>query len=493
MILVLIAYGLKAPARKFQIWHYVSGLAAWLLMFVTVGIAFWALGRRTEELGEFPVLAITLQPHFIVAILLLVAMTFQSGIGIAMWTNKRLIPYWRLIHWRISQVTLVLLLLLGLMGIPLAYGLLAGRLIAQVILLSVAIVFILGVSAWVLALEQRSLRASEIRRVPILKDLFNPAKPGPDAIVFTARFQPDDKDVPVYKGQTLLEASLVAGIPHTHVCGGNARCSTCRIVVLTGVENLSPRNDRELVLADRLNFGTRIRLACQTEISGDVSVRRLVQDETDISLTSQLDPTSESLIVGREFDAAILFADIKRFSGFAASQLPYDVIHALNRYFTFNNALIASHGGVVNNYMGDGFLALFRETPDMDASSRAYKAGLNMFGSLGDLRNYFLYNYGSELDIRVGLHYGRVIAGQMGGFTFAQQSVIGEAVNFTNSLLEANKDAGTRFLISDEIYKQIGNEINLGRIYHFTPKGRTERVNAYEVILQDEPQQSEAE
>src|SRR6185295_16028480 len=71
-------------------------------------------------------------------------------------------------------------------------------------------------------------------------------------------------------GQTILEASLAAGIPHTHECGGNARCSTCRVLVLEGARNLSPRESAELKLARRLGFGDDIRLACQTRPNGPV-------------------------------------------------------------------------------------------------------------------------------------------------------------------------------------------------------------------------------
>jgi adenylate cyclase len=481
--LVLVAYYLKAPARKLQLWHYISGLAAWLFMFVVVGVAAWALARRSAELGQFPDLGLTFTPHFYTALALLLAMTSQTVLGLIMWFSKRQIPRLRLLHWRVSQVTLLLILILTLMGVPIAYGILAGRFIFQIILLLLALTIVVVGTLWVISLEQRSLRARQLRRIPLIKDLFNPAKPRDGAVFFQADFQPDHQTITVYEGQTLLEAALGAGIPHTHVCGGNARCSTCRVVVLKGVENLAPRNDREKELADRLAFGTRIRLACQTELNGPVSIRRLVQDDVDVALTSQLELASQALAVGREFEAAILFADIVDFTRFASSQLPYDVIHALNRYFSSMNTVISEYGGEVNNYMGDGLLALFRETGNLDASMRAIQAGLAMFANLTELRNYFLYNYATSLDIRVGLHYGKVVVGQMGGYTFTQQAVIGDAVNLAAVFQNANKEAGSRFMVSETVYQQVMEQIELGRIYHFTPKGRAERMSGYEVVV----------
>ncbi|HMY47384.1 MAG TPA: 2Fe-2S iron-sulfur cluster-binding protein, partial [Leptospiraceae bacterium] len=60
---------------------------------------------------------------------------------------------------------------------------------------------------------------------------------------------------------SLLQISLKHEIPHTHVCGGNARCSTCRILVLKGAENLEPRNEAETALALRKGFTDDIRVA----------------------------------------------------------------------------------------------------------------------------------------------------------------------------------------------------------------------------------------
>src|SRR5258707_13363466 len=79
---------------------------------------------------------------------------------------------------------------------------------------------------------------------------------------------------------TLLQVSLKNGIPHVHACGGNARCSTCRVMVLQGLENVLPRNDDEQHLARKKGLEDAIRLACQTHVAGPVRIRRLVLDDT---------------------------------------------------------------------------------------------------------------------------------------------------------------------------------------------------------------------
>ena len=97
---------------------------------------------------------------------------------------------------------------------------------------------------------------------------------------------PDNAQLSVGAGETILEASLRAGIPHAHACGGRARCSTCRIWILEGLEYCSERNEQERAIAGPLRFGPEVRLACQTKVSGDLKLRRLVLDETDLEITS---------------------------------------------------------------------------------------------------------------------------------------------------------------------------------------------------------------
>src|SRR5216110_3357440 len=121
---------------------------------------------------------------------------------------------------------------------------------------------------------------------------------------------------------TILAASLRAGIAQTCVCGGNARCSTCRVLILEGIEHCSERTAKEQLLAERLAFAPEIRLACQTRVTGNVKLRRLVLDDEDVQLTNQIERGgSESVAAiapaGEERSMVILFVDIRDFTGFA--------------------------------------------------------------------------------------------------------------------------------------------------------------------------------
>ena len=138
-----------------------------------------------------------------------------------------------------------------------------------------------------------------------------------------------EKTVDAPPMQTVLETSCANGIAHVSECGGRARCSTCRVIVVDGLENCMPRNTLEERLASRKGFYPEIRLACQTRVLGDVTLKRLVRDETDIemALTGSLGDAGEEIM------GAVLFTDLWGFTAFAESHLPYDVIHALNLLF----------------------------------------------------------------------------------------------------------------------------------------------------------------
>ncbi|MFZ5449386.1 MAG: adenylate/guanylate cyclase domain-containing protein [Thermodesulfobacteriota bacterium] len=297
------------------------------------------------------------------------------------------------------------------------------------------------------------------------------------------KFLPDDQEVEVNEGETILLAGLRANISHAHLCGGSARCSTCRVIILEGLENCAPRNAEEQAIADMLRFDPKVRLACQTVVTGNVKVRRVVTDVLeDVDLTSLYVKGAEPCSVGEEKYILILFSDIQGFTPFAESLLPYDVIHALNLYFQKVGDVIGSHGGVINNYMGDGFMALFEADDPAEGALRAVKAGLEMFDAVGKLKPYFEEIYNNSFQIRIGLHFGQVVAGKLGSPGNKKMTVIGDSVNLASRIEAANKQAGTQFLISEDIYALVKAQLRVGRRVRLTLPGKSGKYNLYEVV-----------
>lgn len=83
----------------------------------------------------------------------------------------------------------------------------------------------------------------------------------------------DDKEVEVPVGITLLDAALDNGVALDHNCGGNCACSTCHVIIVEGMENLSEmRDDEEDMLDTAVGLTLQSRLACQSQVKGDVKV-----------------------------------------------------------------------------------------------------------------------------------------------------------------------------------------------------------------------------
>lgn len=299
----------------------------------------------------------------------------------------------------------------------------------------------------------------------------------------TITYLTDNISVESEAGETLLESSLRLGIPHTHVCGGICRCSTCRVMIMQGLEHCAPRNKLEEHLAIHLHLSPEIRLACQTTITGPVTLRRLVLDVADIELTSQLNPDKTPVAAGVEKKIAILFADIRKFTPFSETLPPYDVIHVLNRYFQEMGRVIKQHGGYIDNYMGDGLMALFGVDGAADATLRAIKAGLGMLDAVEQLKVYLENIYGMSFSIGIGVNYGEAVLGSIGAKDARRMTAIGDAVNFASRVEEANKELGTRLLITANAYAEVQQQARAGRTFaDVALRGKSGGYTLYEII-----------
>jgi adenylate cyclase len=257
-------------------------------------------------------------------------------------------------------------------------------------------------------------------------------------------------------GQTILEASLNAGVPHYHVCGGKARCSTCRIIIHEGAENVSPPNKAEINLRKKKKFPDNVRLSCQTKVlSGVIKIQRIIKDDTDLNLYVYSDYCENIQTVGDEKQMALFFLDIRNFTPFIEEHLPFDVIHIIRRLNVMFNEMITRHKGRILEFAGDGFYAVFGFDEDIkDAVNNAFEAGNDILDSLQKLNeNYITKFFDHEIAIGIGLHSGKVIVGKTGIKENNPYTVMGFPVNIAARLESATKELNNSFIVSDYSYK----------------------------------------
>ncbi len=292
----------------------------------------------------------------------------------------------------------------------------------------------------------------------------------------------DEREVETDTETTILQTSLQVDIPHTHACGGKARCSTCRVMILEGLEFCSPRTAKEQALSEGLRLGPTIRLACQTTVTGNVKLRRLVLDEEDADLTSQLGANATPGYIGEEKQVAILFADIRGSTAFAEALPPYDVIHMMNKYFLRMGQVISRHGGYIGDYRGDGLMALFGLEEPAGAALRSVEAGLEMFVEVEQLNSYLEATYETRFQIVIGVHYGEVVVGTVGCSNMEQVMAVGDSVNIASRIEDVNKEVGAKFLISEATYIQVKKHVRVNRSFPITLRGKSGEHTLYEVI-----------
>lgn len=205
-------------------------------------------------------------------------------------------------------------------------------------------------------------------------------------------------------------------------------------------------------------------------------------DDEDLQLTDQRTVGQAPTSVGEERQLAVLFADIRGFTPFAEALPPYDVVHVLNRYFHDMGQVINRNVGHIDNYMGDGLMALFGMEDTTGAALQAVRAGLEMHAAMEHLKPYLRTIYAKTFHIGVGIHYGDVVVGAIGAQSLKRVTAIGDAVNLASRIEAANKQAGTGLLISEETYREVRERVRLGKTICVTLPGKTGEFALHEVV-----------
>jgi adenylate cyclase len=271
--------------------------------------------------------------------------------------------------------------------------------------------------------------------------------------------------------------------------GRGAVCTTCRIQILDGLSNVSPPGEVEQKVASQRGWDECTRLACQTRVEGDVVIRRLLDNAQDIIVLDLEEIRGGTASEGKELDLAILFSDIRDFTGHSEQSLPYDVVHMLNRYFTAAAEPVLNNNGFIDKYIGDGILAAFgtRDESPGTACRNAVRAALGMLEAVGRLGPTFGREFNMPLRIGIGIHFGTVILGRVGHPGKRQITVIGDTVNAASRVERMTKPLGVPILLSGSVAAQIPGALQLGPPTEAPLKGKAAATVLYPCLGFVEP------
>jgi class 3 adenylate cyclase len=177
-------------------------------------------------------------------------------------------------------------------------------------------------------------------------------------------------------------------------------------------------------------------------------------------------------------EVCTMFLDLRGYTAFAESREPEEVVHYLNHLFSFMLEIVAGHGGIVHQLLGDGFMAVFgAPIGGWSDSQNALDSALAISGRVQEE-----IQAGSvpATRISIGLHTGEVLAGIVGSENRKEYKVTGDAVNVAARVEQANRRFGTEILLTESVRKRVDtSQIKLDSVGTVQVKGRKEPLALY--------------
>jgi adenylate cyclase len=281
----------------------------------------------------------------------------------------------------------------------------------------------------------------------------------------------------VFPETTILEASRIGNIPHASICGGRGRCTTCRVKINSGDNNLSQIGDREHKALKRIAAEKDIRLACQAECRKDsVDVTLLLPPD----INSQKARKETKLSIGKEIELPVFFADLRGFTRLSEEKFPYDIVFILNHYFSYMGEVIEENGGIIDKFLGDGILAYFGFDTDSKTGCRqALNAARQMAEKLIDVNKELAHVFKEPLELGIGIHFGEVIVGEVGYKDKFAITIIGDTVNTASRLESMNKKAQSQMIFSHTVAEKTEYDMSRFTKYKAVIRGKKEPLEIY--------------
>jgi adenylate cyclase len=257
------------------------------------------------------------------------------------------------------------------------------------------------------------------------------------------------RTVRVPKGLSVLEASLRNNVPHASVCGGRARCTTCRIRVIGDCTALPEPSAREAFVLSRVRAADpSIRLACQLRPTEDLSFFQLFMPHTMSANVHASHPQR----IGQERYLVSMFVDMRGSTRLAEHRLPFDTVFIVNRFLSAVSQAVIECGGQPNQFVGDGELALFGlHTSPQIACRQALKATAMIAANIEELNQFLSHDLHEPIRFGVGIHGGEVIIGDIGYRDHMVFTALGDAVNVAARLQDMTKNLGCEAILSEEV------------------------------------------
>lgn len=185
----------------------------------------------------------------------------------------------------------------------------------------------------------------------------------------------------------------------------------------------------------------------------------------------------ETLKHGEEREVAILFCDIRDFTGISEAASAEDIILFLNTFFAELSELVSLHDGIINKFMGDAILAVYGG----DDANAAIDNAMRTACKITQRVQQFQLPDGSPLATGTGIHFGRVVAGTIGSEHRYEYTFLGDAVNTASRLQGLTRRLGYPIIVSADAYALLSTPLQkeLDDLGSYRLRGKSDEIRAY--------------
>jgi adenylate cyclase len=285
---------------------------------------------------------------------------------------------------------------------------------------------------------------------------------------------PDGRIVRVPRGFSVLEASRAARVPHASVCGGRARCSTCRVRVLAGNGAAPPPPmPGEQAVLERVAAGPGVRLACQLRPLSDIAVVPLLPPHTTVAKL-RLKEASHS---GEERFIVVLVVDMRNSTRLAETRLPFDAVFIIDRFVGAIGSAVAQAGGHANHFTGDGLIATFGLNGPPDRACREALAALVLIGrNIAALNTVLLAELTEPIRFGAGVHGSMAVVGEVGFADTRVFTTLGDAANVASRIEALCKSYGCEAMVSEDVCRLSGLSLENLPLHDTAVRGRQAKL-----------------
>jgi adenylate cyclase len=298
-------------------------------------------------------------------------------------------------------------------------------------------------------------------------------------------------DVRRLQTEGLVLAIIVGGcfVPVVWLFGNSISRSLRRVAAQAGrlrtLTEFEPTEVRSRIkelsdLADTMNAAERAIWSFSRFVPRDI-VKGIIDD----SISTELG--------GVRQEVTILFTDVYNFTGIAEAAAPDGLMRQTSRHFTALTEVFLAEGGTVDKFIGDAVMVFWNAPrPQPNHVERACRAALAAKSASDALNEEFAAEGLPSFEVRIGIHVGEVVVGNIGSAERMEYTALGTTVNLAARLEGLNKEYGTSILASEAIRDRVDDKFGFRPVASVIAKGMSKPTQVYELLTSADKDKSPA-